>query len=373
MKRKHICILYPYGYLPYSPTVINLYDQLASRFRVTIVCSNRELDNADALGERNICRVSYDREALYKAARSVLRVLRVLGMVTPGSGMSLEEFLRLKSLKRSLDNLDPDEIIAVDIPMLWTAQRASRRPIHFLSLELRKTGDFVNVDTNRVASVLIESPERLRYVFGERDVRAFFVPVSPVYVNLSKPPTAPGSLLYFGSATGPFGLYSCLHFLSHNPGFVLTIRGIVKPQTFENIVMSYPELLDEGRLTIEREYIAEEKVLEYISGFRIGLCFYDTRFEEAANFHFRNVNSQKVYRYLAGGVPVVANRLEGLKAVEEYEAGILVDDMSPASIRSAIDRIEQDYDRYVGNCFRAAEHFSFDRHLQPFVQYLEAR
>ena len=371
MKQKHVCILYPYNYLPYSPTVLNLYDELSRQFQVTIVCVNRHSQNEGGLDSRNIVQVSYEREALYKATRKLLRLLRLLGAPTPNSDVSLERYLQFRATKRTIAKLKPDHVVAVDIIMLWIAQRILRRPVHLLSLELKSMKGIARVDQDLVDSVVIESRKRLTHIFGERAVRAFFVPVSPIYKPIKKPRTNKKSLLYCGSATGPFGIYTCLHFLSRYPEFVLTTRGRMDQGTFQNIVMCYPRLLDENRLTIESTYLPEEAMLDYISKFRIGFCFYDTRFDKIANFHFFNVTSQKLYRYFTGGVPVVANRLDGLKAVEEFEAGVLIEDMTPESILEAIGRIEQDYDRYVENCFTAAKDLSFDRHVQPFVEYLD--
>ena len=68
--------------------------------------------------------------------------------------------------------------------------------------------------------------------------------------------------------------------------------------------------------------------------------FYDTRFEFYDRFNFHTVPSGKMFTYLASGVPVICNNLPGLRVVEEFGAGVLIEDLDAGSIRSAIQKIE---------------------------------
>lgn len=302
----------------------------------------------------------------------LLRALGMAGLRTDISGLSANEFEQLRSTRRVLNAIGADEIIAIDTMMLWLAQKIFQGPVHLLSLELGRTTGFDMVDNRRIDSVVIQSRTRLDHLFPDHKPRAFFVPVSPVYRPLVKPRTAPGSLLFCGSTLVHFGIYTCVHLLSRFPDFTLTVKGLIDKDLLKNLLIAHSDVLESGRLVLDSDYVPEENMPEYVAGFRIGLCFYDTRFLRPDNFHFRYVPSQKYYRYVASGVPVVASNLPGLKEVEEHGTGILIDTLSADAIRDAIDRIEQDYDQYVENCFKAADHFSFDRHIRPFVDFLNA-
>src|SRR5207244_12027416 len=103
---------------------------------------------------------------------------------------------------------------------------------------------------------------------------------------------------------------------------------------------------------------------------RIWCCLYDTRLECIDRHNFHTVPSCKIVTYLASGVPVSCNNLPGLRVVEEFGAGVLIEDLDAASILSAIQKIEANYDYYAQNCLKAAAHFSFEESLQPFIDEL---
>jgi glycosyltransferase involved in cell wall biosynthesis len=132
----------------------------------------------------------------------------------------------------------------------------------------------------------------------------------------------------------------------------------------------FPELLSDGRLKIDTNYLEMDALLEFLKAFRIGFCFYDTRFDWFDRFNFHTVPSGKMFTYLASGVPVICNNLPGLRVVEEFSAGVLIEDLDAGSILRAIQKIEANYDDYAQNCLKAAAHFSFEESLQPFIDEL---
>ena len=77
-----------------------------------------------------------------------------------------------------------------------------------------------------------------------------------------------------------------------------------------------------------------------------------------------------MFAYLAAGVPVIGNNLEGLKMIEDFEAGILINDFEPETILHAITKIKSNYDFYKQNCIKAAKHYSFDNTVKPFITFL---
>src|SRR5262249_17424047 len=155
-----------------------------------------------------------------------------------------------------------------------------------------------------------------------------------------------------------------------NPGYHLTVKGVVPQQTQQYLRVIFPELLSEDRLKIDTNYLEMDALVEFLKDFRIGLCFYDTRFDFYDRFNYRTGPSGKMFAYFASGVPVIGDNLPGLGIVEEFGAGVLIEDLDAGSILSAIQKIEANYDYYAKNCLKAAEHFSFEESLQPFVDEL---
>ena len=76
-----------------------------------------------------------------------------------------------------------------------------------------------------------------------------------------------------------FGIFSCLKFLSVNPEYHLTVKGAVPPQIQQYLKVIFPELLSEERLKIDTNYLEMDALVEFLKAFRIGFCFYDTRFD----------------------------------------------------------------------------------------------
>ena len=78
-----------------------------------------------------------------------------------------------------------------------------------------------------------------------------------------------------------------------------------------------------------------------------------------------------MYNYFNSGVPVLGVRCAGLSPVEKFNAGLLLDDLNPISIKQALIEISKNYDYYVAGCKKAARHFDFDRNAQEYLDFLK--
>ncbi len=74
--------------------------------------------------------------------------------------------------------------------------------------------------------------------------------------------------------------------------------------------------------------------------------------------------------YLAAGVPVIACNIPGFKFIEEYKAGVLINDYTPASIHKAVIEIENNYQSFQQNAYRAFEDMNFEKEAIKFKEYL---
>jgi len=363
---KRVAILFFDNWLPYSPTTLNLYDQLRERFQVTIFLPSKKHGTTENLGTRNVV-------YLNEKSSSILDIVSFLvyRIVTRGSRLGYEVYLRTRRLKKALTSFAPDHVIAVDHAALLLAANAWKGKLHLLSLEIDDP-EPTRALAKHLNSVLIESDIRLRYLFGETQTpTVFLLPNAPVFKPLEKPHTLPEHLVFCGTTLARFGLYSCLRFLSHYPGYTLTIKGNILKQFNDNALMVFQELFDDGRVKLDPEYMFDDELNVFLSHFRIGFSLYDLRYSHKQDFHYRHVQSGKMYRYFSCGVPVIANNLPGLSPVQEFGAGVLIDRMTPEAIYEAIQSIEADYDSYVKNCFTAARHFDFKKYAGPVIDYFQ--
>ena len=120
------------------------------------------------------------------------------------------------------------------------------------------------------------------------------------------------------------------------------------------------------------KYIPDEDVVEFISGYEIGFCFYNFDYAWINNFNYLSAPSGKLFKYLAAGIPVICNKTIGFAFVDEFECGLQIEKFDPGTIQAAIDMIRNNYDHYVHGAVTAAEHFSFDKAVQPFINFAKA-
>lgn len=360
-RKKRVAIVFPYPNIAYSPSVVNLYDALCDDFEVHILTFTPSDFSSQRLEGRQVRYVGIP-----------LWMRRIVGKIGEILNFNLYHRLLLCLLARAGRGQSFDEAIGVDFSGLWVAARLSRN-IHLLSLELLDRDPFRNATPlRRIHSVIIQSEERYRYLFPKTDLKRFLIQNAPVYRPL--PPQVPrrNSLVFCGTAIVQFGIFRCLDFIAAEPQLMLTIQGAVPAPVRTAIQERYPKLLRDERLKINDLYIEREQLSEYLSQFYIGFCCYDLTVPGMNTFNYLSAPSGKLFAYYAAGVPVIASNISGLRSVEEFEAGVLIDEFTPTALRGAVARIERDHARMRENCFKAAAHFSFDKACQPFRDFLQA-
>ena len=366
--KKKVYILYPDGILSYSPTVLNLYDTLAAEFDVTVFSyepdkyfTNERPDNRNVF---YIKKAKFVERVIY--ATSYFLGRNLFGLPKMGKFRFKRQaklYLHLKFREKA------DAIIAVDLSSVWVAQKISDN-VHLVSLEIYENDPFLaSIRKEKIRSVIIQSKIRYRYYFPDEDVRVFYVQNSPIFRTF-EPPQERKGLLYNGTAVPEFGIIQCVNFIKHFKEFSLTIKGAVPDAIKKIIEAEYGDLLRTKNIIIDKTYVESSQLGQYISQFRIGFCFYDLSFEKINTFNYITAPSGKLFAYLAAGVPVIGNKIQGLHIVEDNNCGILVDDMTPENILSAIQKIESNYEVISGNCVRTAAEYSFDKKIAPFIEFL---
>ena len=74
-----------------------------------------------------------------------------------------------------------------------------------------------------------------------------------------------------------------------NPEYHLTVKRSRPPQIQQYLKVIFPELLSEERLKIDTNYLEMDALVEFLKAFRIGFCFYDTRFDFFDRFNYYKV------------------------------------------------------------------------------------
>ncbi len=386
--KKEFLILFSDVHLPYSPTTLNIFYALKKAHKVTLFApdpksrnATQKIDDPDiiylTIGKKNGI-LSYLYTLLIKghsALRNYLNKGKEDIMLSDIGRWMAYNWLSpyIKRYIKAIKSFD-GEILAVDFFSLWCAQKAGKAA-HLISLEV-DSDDFYykKCELSKVKSVLTQSEERFSYLFKNGKVNKFIVQNSPNYV-----PFEPDygnrneyELVYCGTATPEFGIFSCLDFIKDYPGYRLTIKGSVPVETLEGINQFYKELVDQGRLIIDQTYLDPLTLTSYLSKFRVGFVFYDFyRFMHLRTFNFLTSPSGKMFQYFNSGIPVIGNALLGLKLVEEAKAGILIDHLSSVTIKNALAEIERSYMGFATNSKLASSRYNFRETSAPYFEYLE--
>lgn len=371
--KKKITILFGDVFLSYSPTVLGLYDLLSEHFDVTIVARSSKFFDNNNVTDRNVVYikqpVSYIARLLSLVPVYLSSSFDIKAKQLRKTRFSISTFYEFKFIKKHLSDNEPDIVIAVDFKNLFITQLLGRK-VEFLSLEIVPNDPFYEAcDLKNINSVIIQTQERYEHLFGDRRFKTFIIQNAPIY-SVAKNTTERSGLVYCGTAWDRFGFYHCLEFIRKFPEFSLNVRGALLSDDKKRVERDYRELLASERLIIDSEYLEDDEVIEYLRQFRIGFSFYNFEVPAINHFNYHSAPSGKMFKYFAAGVPVIALDTVGSKPVTEFDCGVLIKDLTPDSIKEAIDKVEDNFEYYSNASIKAAEHYSLDKMAKPFVDYL---
>jgi glycosyltransferase involved in cell wall biosynthesis len=373
MKRK-LLIVTLNDYIIYQPTILNLYDALISHFDVTVISFEPEFISTKKDDTRNIVYLKTNffwQEFFQKSDFVVSRAIKFIKPLLQGltHHYFYYNYYLPRVLKRKLKSLSSDVVIAVDIPALHVAQEVFGA-VHFLSLEIDTSiPHFRNINVDKIRSVLIQSPTRYQRLFNDKEIKTFYVQNSPAVGETYRASFERKDFVWAGTFLERFGIMDCLDFFKHFPQHHLVIKGGADKKTMAKIRERYGELIASGRIHINQDYLPADQFIEFLSMFRIGFCFYSWELIKES-FNYQTAPSGKLFMYLAAGTPVIACNIPGFSFVQEFGVGVLIEDYKPETIESAAIQIENNFQRYSENCYKAAKYFDFTDAVRPYVQYL---
>jgi glycosyltransferase involved in cell wall biosynthesis len=119
--------------------------------------------------------------------------------------------------------------------------------------------------------------------------------------------------------------------------------------------------------------VAPEVLLRYTAGASVGVAPI-----EANHLSYYYSAPNKLYEYLAAGLPVVATRLpEMQRVIEEHDVGLLVEPGDVRGLSEAINRLLEEpdlYERFRANALEASKVFNWEaesKKLQALYDGLE--
>lgn len=363
--KKKIAIVSSDDIIIYQPSILNLYDFLKDSFDISIISFEPKYLGNKKDNERDINYLQVPPLSGKIRRITDLGINRILKTVDKNIfrisyRSSFVRKLKQRILADALKKTDHDIFIAVDPMPLYTVQQVKGKA-HFFSLEIIPGDPYLKkADRSLISSVIIQSEIRYRYLFDKTELPVFYIQNAPFCKNKVLNENARSGLIWAGTIVKDFGVLSCFDFLRTYPEQRFYFRGGIVPDTKNIIEKKYGDLLDSQQAILDSSYLPAEEYIKFLSGFRIGFCFYDLDLIKS-NFNYETAPSGKVFMYLAAGLPVIAVRISGFGFIEETRSGVLIDDYAPVTIQRAIQTIEDHYNEFSANSYRAFEMYCFDK------------
>ena len=375
MTRKKIYILSADDFIIYQPTILNLYDFFRDEYDVTIVTFEPEYLGKAKDTTRKVIYI-YPQKSKLKILKltdllcnAVLkRINKLFSFAT--FRVRLQRWYKASLLHNLIRSFANDILIAVDPMPLYIAQMVKDK-ICFLSLEIVENDPYIKkMDATKISCVIIQNTDRYNYLFPTVRPPVFYIQNAPMLKNGSVYSGERKDLLWAGTITTDFAVLDCIEFIDKNQEYKLVLKGASAKGTKELIESKYASLVAAGNIEINSTYFTPSEFTAFISKFKIGFCFYNWNLIQN-NFNYQTAPSGKLFMYLAAGVPVIACNIKGFAFINDYNAGILIDDYSPATILNAVKMIESNYAYFSNNAYAAFENTCFDKNAKQLKNFIK--
>lgn len=262
-----------------------------------------------------------------------------------------------------------DLVVGIDSSGYAITKLFFNKAIYF-SLETEKDNYYNFCKRLGIENLIIQSKERADYMLeGMNNVNVFYIQNSPILdqdLNLYKEPKKK-EILYMGNIEFGYGLEYFIDSIKDLPEeYTLTLKGIKNDKYYDWLKSKYATEINNGKLIFDFNYVSQDKIIEYVSKFYIGITGYDLELAKKS-FNYYSSPAGKLFNYYAAGVPVIGINIIGLKSVNDFNAGILINEVNETNIKTAIKTIEADYVKYSENCIKASKEFDFKKGFDNFI------
>jgi len=358
--RRKVLIVFPDEWYSYSPTILNILTLFGNyNYVVFVYCDNGLFKNSE-IKNSNIEVVKVKINSFLSKILGKLRLYKFYKV--------LKLILHLYKIKNKYKEFDT--IIGIDEVGFITTKLVFGDSI-FLSLEISKGILLRLCKILGIKKLVIQSKERAEYLELAKDTLVEYLPNSPIVENFFTPKTKkfanPKKLLYFGNIIKEHGVEVCIEALKLlDECYTLTLKGIPKTQDkyLDELIQKYKDLINQGRLIIDLNYIEQNDVLSYIREYYIGFCLYDFRIINEKNFNYASSPSGKVFNYIATGTPVICNDILAFKFTKDNNCGVVIKELHPVNIVKAIKEIDLNYEIYSKKCIEVFKDFEFSRRFK---------
>lgn len=369
--RRHACITF-IGEVERDSRILRFIDALAETHKVTVISASAEqcdeqrgnfrLISLDVLGHGSL------KLALLRFMRSARRIIRTIdvdlfiasdlySLPAAASGaraMKKPLIYDSRELYRSIAALHRRPITQ----RFWNAvERYSLRFATAITTVNESIADILRTSYSSIPVTVIHNYPMLRD----------FTPSTVFRTRLGIDPTRP-ILLSLGGMQEGRGAFALLDAMKRLPQCALVFLG--DGPLKEKIQLRASGLEMNDRVFV-LDAVPSSAVLEYASSADVGCCLIE---EQGESYHFALPN--KLFEYIAAGLPVVASDLPEIRrVVNDSGVGVLVRPGDAASIADGVHRLLHDRtfaDRCRESCTHARTVFNWSREREKLVALIDA-
>jgi hypothetical protein len=353
-------IVFPNPWILYSPSILNFVEMLRlQNNRVLVLFISTEQEQVLKLGD------AY--KAVYIKPR-LLRNLNRLRLLNFFTFFILFYFIHRLKRKCKFKN-----VVGVDI-ISYLVLRSRFTKVKFYSLEINKylISKLIKLII-RPNLAITQNLMRKDYMFS-RKVNTIILPNAPILTPRTMVKRSySGRLVYLGNLIKNHGIEECIQVLYLFSNEILTVKSFHNTNLdyFNSLMLKYKELVDQGRLIFNFEYINQNKINDYLSSsFDVGVCLLNSELIKSGDFNYLSGDLGKAHNYIAAGLPILGSKTIGMQFIETFKAGILIDNTSTMNIKNAILDIETNYEELSKNAFLASERFDFRKNFLENLAFL---
>ncbi len=361
---KKILIIFPDNHILYSPTILNIINDLENYYFIHLLIPNRKKLNNTSLNNTSI--YQYSNNIFEVIEKLMLKIDGFINLfINKRILYSLYKILIIRiyiTLNKDIKLTNYHAVICIDNIGFFAGLIKSKK-IHYISLEFYKNDlldIFLKKNMVSIKTLVIQNMERKNIFFKEYNGKVFFIPNSPIYTCIEKNEKCVNTVIYSGSFIEKFGKNKIIQFANKYNEFKIYIIGPnkIEKNNNENIIF-------------KNKYIQNKDLNNYLAKFEIGLALYDFDvMKKEEKEHFFILSSGKVHNYMNARVPVIATRCSGLEFIEVYNSGILLENTDPRDIYLAILKIKKNYNIYQNGCKEAAKKYDFKAYSKKYLRFI---
>lgn len=359
-KLKTALIVFPDEWLQYSPSVLNMYKCLSENYNTKVIyVDNERFDNKNLVA-------NYKKITIWKITAYLSRKT---------FGYKLYKTIRLffTLFFTKLFDKKYNLVIAIDSSGYLVTRFYYKNTIYF-SLETEKDNYFKLSQLMGINTLIIQSEERKNFLVGNSDTtQVFYIQNAPILEEKIEFPLQQKNkrILYMGNIDFGYGLEQFIDCISGlNEDYTLTLKGIRNEKFYAHLEKKYSSLLLSKKIVFDFEYVPQEKIIEYVSNYYMGITGYDLELAKKS-FNYFSSPAGKLFNYYAAGVPVIGIDIIGLKSVVDFNTGVLLNEVTPQNVKNAILAVEKEYSVHANNCLTAAKEFDFKKSFDKFINTIE--